>query len=117
MYFPAFHDCVCEFGVEEGQEAKAEGKGVGGKSQKWGCCAGRGESKDLGTLTSWLTRAPVPSPHLETPRQVLVGTLSRPKHLELLWTRLSFTNADSGLALDTMWLRHLGVIQESLKDN
>lgn len=34
MYFPASHGCECEFGVRG--DAKTEGKGVGGRSQKWG---------------------------------------------------------------------------------
>lgn len=59
--------------LEKRQETKTEGKRVGGRSQKFRWGARRDESKELGPLASWLTRAPVLSSHLDTPWQVLVG--------------------------------------------
>lgn len=116
MYFPAFHDCKCELGVGVGEASKE------GRSRRKGPEMGLGSGKVWEPrpwqpcVASWLTRAPALSSHLHIFRGSCSGPHLYPSGYFVCYTS---TEADLGLALGkvVMWLRCLGMIQESCKEN
>lgn len=78
MYFPAFHDCDCEFGAGERREAKTERKEQEEDLRNAGGVLEGVSAKTLAPLPPGLTRTPVLSSHLDSPWQVLVGAPSLP---------------------------------------